>query len=160
HLHTERAAIHPVALSRALDRVRAQPAYRHFLKIAVWHHPIESPFEDRIKDHGFLERLAAAGFRIALHGHLHKAQNALYRYDRSPGGRRLEIVGAGTFGAPVREWVPGYPLQYQLLRIEGDTLTVETRRREEPGGAWKPDARWTDAPGQDPAPRYTVRLFG
>lgn len=76
------------------------------------------------------------------------------------GGRRIDLVCAGTFGAPVREWVPGYPLQYQLLRFEGDSLTVETRRREEREGAWKPDARWTTGAGKDPVPRYTVRLLG
>ncbi len=53
----------------------------------------------------------------------------------------------------------GYPLQYQLLCFEGNALTVETRRREELNGAWKPDARWTTEPGKDPAPRYTVQLF-
>jgi hypothetical protein len=82
----------------------------------------------------------------------------LYRYDMSPAGRRLELVCAGTFGAPTKELVPGYPFQYQLLRFEGDTLTVETRRREEINGAWKPDARWTVQRGKDPEPRYRVPL--
>jgi 3',5'-cyclic AMP phosphodiesterase CpdA len=158
HHFRTRAGIHPIALSRAIERVHADPAHAGFLKIAVWHHPVQSAFEDRIKDHGFLERLAAADFRLALHGHIHKADTGLYRYDRSAGGRRIEIVCAGTFGAPVREWVPGYPLQYQLLRFQGEGVTVETRRREELHGAWSPDARWTSAKGRSPEPRYTVRL--
>ncbi|WP_437777876.1 HEAT repeat domain-containing protein [Sorangium sp. So ce1097] len=158
HHFRARAAIHPEALSRALDQLRGDPATRDWLRIAVWHHPVNSAFEDRIKDHGFLERLAGAGFRLGLHGHIHKAQNGLYRYDVSAAGRRIELVCAGTFGAPTHEWVPGYPLQYQLLRFEGDTLTVETRRREEINGTWKPDARWTAERGKDPAPRYQVVL--
>jgi hypothetical protein len=158
HYFRARASIHEVALSRALDRIRQTPVYGGFLKIAVWHHPVHSGHEDRITDHGFLERLAGAGFRVGLHGHIHKTDNGLFRYDMSPAGRRIELVSAGTFGAPVREWVPGYPLQYQLLRIEGTTLTVETRRREDPAGAWEPDARWTPQRGTDPLPRYTFTL--
>ncbi|XXX75249.1 HEAT repeat domain-containing protein [Sorangium sp. So ce134] len=158
HHFRSRAAIHPQALSHALDRLRSDADTRDWLKIAVWHHPTNSASDDRIKDHGFLERLAVADFRLGLHGHIHKAQNGLYRYDVSAAGRRIELVCAGTFGAPTHEWVPGYPLQYQLLRFEGGTLTVETRRREEINGTWKPDARWTAGRGKDPVPRYQLAL--
>ena len=152
HHFTDRAAIHPDALARALTRIRQTPEHEALpLKVAVWHHPIDSPGEDRVKDAAFLQQLAKAGFRLALHGHIHKSDAGSFRYDRTPDGRRIDIVCAGTFGAPVREWVPGYPLQYNLLRIEGRTLTVETRKREEPNGAWTPDARWTPGPGQGPA---------
>lgn len=158
HHFRARAAIHAAALSHALDRIRGDAATAGFLRIAVWHHPVDSAFEDRITDHGFLQRLADDGFRLGLHGHVHKAESSLYRYDVDAGGRRIEIVTAGTFGAPIPEWVPGFPLQYQLLRFDGATLTVETRRREEPNGAWQPDARWTSARGRDPRPRYTRSL--
>jgi hypothetical protein len=153
HHYRARAGINPTSLARALERVHREPGYGDYLKLAVWHHPVASPFEDCIKDHGFLEQLAVAGFRIGLHGHIHKAQESLYRYDMSPGGRRLDLLCAGTFGAPIQAWVPGYPLQYQLLRIEGDILTVETRRREERNGAWKPDSRWTPGSGKDQGSR-------
>lgn len=76
----------------------------------------------------------------------------------NPGGRHIDIICAGTFGAPTFEWVPGYPLQYNLLRLRGDKLTVETRRRETPDGTWKPDARWTQGAGKDPLPRYDITL--
>ena len=49
----------------------------------------------------------------------------------STNDRKLDIIYAGTFGAPVREWVPGYPRQYNLLKIEDNQLKVYTRRREE-----------------------------
>jgi hypothetical protein len=68
------------------------------------------------------------------------------------------LAAAGTFGAPSRDWVPGYPLQYQPLRLDPGRVTVEIRRREEPNGAWKPDARWRQGPGKDPVPRYVVSL--
>jgi hypothetical protein len=160
HFHRDRAGIHAEAISKALNGLRARPDGAGCLKIAVWHHPLSSGEPSRITDHGFVERLAAAGFRLALHGHIHKAETGQHRYDQAPGGRRLDILAAGTFGAPSRDWVPGYPLQYQLLRLGLGWVTVETRRREEPNGAWKPDARWLQGPGKDPAPRYLVELQG
>jgi 3',5'-cyclic AMP phosphodiesterase CpdA len=158
HVHRDRAGIHPEAISTALNALRARPDWADCLKIAVWHHPLASGEPSYIKDQGFLERLAAAGFRLVLHGHIHKADVTRFRYDRTPGGRRLDILAAGTFGAPSRQWVPGYPLQYQLLHLGPGRVTVESRRREEPNGAWKPDARWLQGPGKDPQPRYVVVL--
>jgi 3',5'-cyclic AMP phosphodiesterase CpdA len=158
HHHRDRAGIHPQAVTQALNLLRATPDWADCLKIAVWHHPLASGEPSRIADHGFIERLAQAGFRLALHGHIHRAETGQYRYDQSPGGRRIDILAAGTFGAPSRDWVPGYPLQYNLLRLAGKRLTVETRRREEPNGAWKPDARWLQGPGKDPLPRYWVDI--
>jgi len=130
------------------------------LKIAIWHHPVSSSGDDRITDHGFLQRLAQSGFFLGLHGHIHKADTGLYRYDsnRSLSGRKIEIISAGTFGAPIRQWTPGYPLQYNLIRLDEDRLVVETRARTEPNGAWRPDAIWTQGPGQDPLPRYDITL--
>lgn len=159
HHYRSRAGIHPRALTNALTKIRRTQTYRDCLKIAVWHHPLNSSFEDRIKDPGFMERLAQSGFRFALHGHIHKAESSLYRYDLSTTGRKLDVICAGTFGAPVREWVPGYPLQYNLLKLEGNKLTVQTRRREELNGAWKPDARWLQGAGKNPLPYYEIPLL-
>jgi hypothetical protein len=156
HHYTARASVHTEALSRALQQIRNTPAYAACLKLAVWHHALSGEGEDRIKDAGFLEQLAQAGFRVGLHGHVHKADSSLYRYHRQAGG--LEILGAGTFGAPASQWVPGYPLQYQLLQLTEGRFVVHTRRREELNGAWKPDARWLQAPGKDPVPRYDISL--
>ena len=113
HFRKKEASICPGAVSRALDLVRANPQWQRCRKIAVWHHPINSPFGDRVREAGFLERLAKAGFEIGLHGHMHKAKNELYRH-AGPGGAKMEIVGAGTFGAPVKDWTPGFPLQYTI----------------------------------------------
>lgn len=151
-----RASIHAGALAQALLRLDQRQAGR--LRVAVWHHPVSSAEPDHLSDAGFLQQLAVADFRVALHGHVHRADNQLYQYDRSPDGRRLDIIAAGTFGAPVRQWVPGYPLQYNLIVVEGGTMTVETRCREEPSGAWRPDARWAQGPGKDPLPRYRITL--
>jgi 3',5'-cyclic AMP phosphodiesterase CpdA len=142
HYYTTRASINANALSNALDEIGKHQEYVNWRKIAVWHHPLNSNSEDRIKDHGFMERLAKAGFCLALHGHIHKADNSLYRYDRSVGGRKIEVISAGTFGASTRELVTGNPWQYQLLELDDNKLKVRTRKREQANGAWKPDARW------------------
>jgi 3',5'-cyclic AMP phosphodiesterase CpdA len=158
HHYKSRASIHMGALSNALTQIRRNPDYKNSLKIAVWHHPLDSAWEDRITDQGFLEQLAVNGFRFFLHGHIHKVETSLYRYDMSTNGRKLDRICAGTFGAPVREWVPGYPLQYNLLKIEDNQLTVYTRRREELNGAWKPDARWLQGAGKTPLDYYAIAL--
>ena len=159
HHYKSRAGINPNAISNALTEIRQHPEiYGDWLKFAVWHHPITSSGEDRITDASFLQRLAQSGFCIGMHGHIHKADANLYRYDLSPGGRKLEIICAGTFGAPIREWTSGYPLQYNLLKLDDNKLIVETRARRELNGAWKPDAIWTQGQGRDPLPRYEIQL--
>jgi len=160
HHYNSRAGISPNALGTALDTIRNNSTYADCLKFAVWHHPLNSPFEDRIADHGVMERLAQSGFSVCFHGHLHKAMSQLFRYDRSAaGGRKIEIVGAGTFGAPTKDWYPGYPLQYNLLKISRQKITVETRCRREINGTWGPDAIWKQGAGKDPLPRYVIDLF-
>jgi 3',5'-cyclic AMP phosphodiesterase CpdA len=156
--YKDRASINMNALSNALTEIRRNPDYNNCLKIAVWHHPLDSAGNDRITDQGFMEQLAVAGFRFFFHGHVHQAQTSLYRYDMSADGRKLDRICAGTFGAPTRELVSVYPWQYNLLKFEANQLIVETRRREEENGAWKPDARWSHGAGQDPLPRYTIVL--
>ena len=159
HHYRSRASINMNALSNALNEIRRNSEYNSCrLKIAVWHHPLDSRGSDRITDPGFMEQLAVAGFRLFLHGHIHQANTSLYRYDMSIKGRKLDGICAGTFGAPTRELVPGYPWQYNLLKFEGNQLTVETRRREENNGAWKADARWGQGAGTDPLPRYSIEL--
>ena len=158
HHYKDRANINMNALSNALTEIRLNSEYNDCLKIAVWHHPLESDGSDRITDQGFMEQLAVSGFRLFLHGHIHKAETSLYRYDMSQNGRKLDRICAGTFGAPTKELVRGYPWQYNLLKLEDNQLTVETRRREEENGAWRSDARWSQGAGKDPLPRYTIQL--
>src|SRR5262249_25548995 len=143
-------------LARAL--LKLGPPSADQLRIAAFHHPIHSGEDSRIRDAAFLQQLAVHGFNLVLHGHVHRADDALYRYDRAMSGRQIEIIAAGTFGAPTQEWVPGYPLQYNLLLVAPDKITVETRCKYEINGAWGPDARWLQGPGKDPLPRYVIEL--
>lgn len=154
HHFRDRASIHMEALANALLKLGSLSPGQ--LRIVAFHHPLHGGEDSRIRDAAFLQQLAVHGFRLALHGHVHKADAELYQYDRATDGRRIEIVAAGTFGANTREWVPGYPLQYNLLLVGPERITVETRCRREVNGAWEPDARWRQGPGKDPLPRYFI----
>lgn len=138
--------------------MRNTNAYENCLRIAVWHHPLHSSGEDRIKDTGFIELLAQSDFRLALHGHVHEAGIEQLRYDLSAIGRGVHLSAAGTFGA-LTALSPGVPLQYQVIEIEGKKAKVHTRRREKPGGAWKPDARWLVGDGRSASASYEIELF-
>ncbi len=154
HHYKDRASIHAEALANAIERLGTWMPGE--LRIATFHHPLNSGEDSRIVDSAFMQQLAAAGFQLVLHGHVHKEGSELFRYDRNEGGRQIEVVAAGTFGAATREWVPGYPLEYNLLLIGDREIIVETRCRREINGAWQPYARWTQGPGKDPLPRYTI----
>lgn len=158
HIFTDRASIHPLALSNALTEIRQNASYSESVKIAVWHHPITSEGNDRIKDWGPVEQLAKAGFRFLLHGHIHKAESQLFRYDHSVEGRQIDLIAAGTFGARTKDLVPTYPWQYNLIRFGTNQLKVETRRRHKDNGPWKPDAVWVQKEGKNPRSFYTIKL--
>ena len=155
-----RSSICPDAVSQVLDRIRENEIYRNCLKFAVWHHPLNSHKECRIKDHGFLERLAAAGFCVCFHGHIHKPETGLFQYEEGPEGKKIKIIGAGTSGALPKDLIPGIPLQYNFIRIVGNKLAVETRCRRIINGPWEPYAIWRQPGKKDPLPRYFFELPG
>lgn len=150
HFHG-RASINMEALSHALEKLD-DDQYNDWLKIAVFHHPITG---NEAMNDDFMQLLAVHGFQIVLHGHVHEAKEGFYKYDDKRG---IHIIGAGTFGAPTREQVPGIPLQYNLLTFDPATrrLTVETRKKDKPNGAWMADAQWGDR--NNPSPRYMIQL--
>lgn len=152
HHFKQRSGIHPNAVDHVLDRISGIDC-DGWLKIAVCHHPVSGPA--MMKKVDFLERLAVCGFQVILHGHIHEAQQGFYHYDPK---REIHIVGSGTFGAPSGEMVAGIPLQYNLLVCDSDKkeITVHTRKKEKPEGAWSADARWGDK--NSPVPYYTLKL--
>ena len=158
YYYPSRASIHTEAISNALSQIRRSSAYENCLKIAVWHHPLNNGSEDCIKEYGFMERLAAAGFRLCLHGGIHRAESSSYHYHYRTGGQLINIIGAGKFGVLTQERSSGYPWQYNLLKIEDSKLTVETRRRDDPNGTWQPDARWFKGSEIEPMSRYLINL--
>jgi small GTP-binding protein len=151
HHFRHRPGINMKALTFALDQL-LDDQYNDWLKIAVFHHPVSGK---AMMNDEFLQLLAVHGFQICLHGHIHEAQEGFYKYDSKRG---LHIIGAGTFGAPANEQVSGIPLQYNLMTLNWEThsITVETRRKEKPDGAWNADARWGDR--NAPSPRFTFTV--
>jgi len=137
HHFKDRASLNEEAMNRALLKLPADPP----LRIVVFHHPLlsEEGAADRIHNPKAAQQLLTHGFRLALHGHVHAAGDQVYRFSGSPGGKELTVVAGGTFGAPVRQWVPGYPLQYNLLLLGRQDIVVRTRRRRDPSGAWEAD---------------------
>ncbi|MCP4113388.1 MAG: hypothetical protein GY749_48975 [Desulfobacteraceae bacterium] len=152
HNFKDRSGIQPEALSKTLNQILSGD-YRDWLKIAVWHHPVAGV--QMMQSVGFLEQLATNGFQICMHGHIHETQQGFYSYDS---GRGIHIIGAGTFGAPAEDQVTGIPLQYNLLVLDPDTgtITVKTRKKERPDGAWAADSRWGDR--NNPRPEYYINL--
>ncbi|MEH2155399.1 NB-ARC domain-containing protein [Nostoc sp.] len=159
HRHNKyRASINLKALSNALSLIRRNPTYEDCLKIAVWHHSLNTISDDRIHDTGLMEQLAAAGFRLVLHGGVHRNENNSYHYEYSTSRQQINIIGAGVFGTSLQELVSGYPWQYNFLKIEASKVTVETRCREEPNGVWKPDALWNQGDGLTLTSHYVITL--
>lgn len=148
HHFRHRAGINMTALTQALDRLQGGK-YDGWLKIAVWHHPVTGK---EMMDDAFMQLLAVHGFQICLHGHIHETIEGFHQYDDKRG---IRIIGAGTFGAPSKEQVPGIPLQYNLLTFDPDErlITVNTRKKEKPHGAWSADARWGGK--NNPKPWYS-----
>jgi predicted phosphodiesterase len=151
HHFQQRAGINMDAMTRAFERLQ-DGKYDNWLKIAVWHHPVTG--KDMMNDE-FLQLLSVHKFQICMHGHIHEAIEDFHKYDDLRG---VHIIGAGTFGAPAKEQVPGIPLQYNLLTFDPDerTITVNTRKKEKPDGAWSADARWGDK--NKPDPFYVIDL--
>jgi WD40 repeat protein/GTPase SAR1 family protein/predicted MPP superfamily phosphohydrolase len=154
HYFRDRASIYTPALSQALDRLQ-NGHYQGWLKIAIWHHPVTG--QQSMNDE-FIQLLAVHGFQVALHGHIHEAIEGFHKYDDS---RAVKIIGAGTFGAPATEQVTGIPLQYNLLTFDppSGAMTVNSRKKEKPDGAWSADARWGNKNDPKPWYRFTVANY-
>ncbi len=126
HFNRTRYGIHGNAVTHGLDKMDRIDHDKQ-IKIAVFHHPVGV---GEAMNPEFLERLTGMGFDICMHGHIHEATQGYYKYDDHHG---IHIVGAGTFGAPLKNQ-HGIPLQYNLLVYdrENHRITVNTRKKENP----------------------------
>jgi predicted phosphodiesterase len=158
-----RSSIHPSALATAVLKAEEQLKNARLaghlegnaavLRIVVWHHPITG--NEKMVDDAFVERLRQADFRLSLHGHVHEERADLIGYVHP---RRLHVVGAGSFGAPVRP--ESTPRLYNLIEVARDLqlLKIHTRALRTATGAWEGWAVW---PGEQPNDRrsyYEVSL--
>jgi serine/threonine protein kinase/nucleoside phosphorylase len=156
----DRSSISERALSRGLEAANRELAEARkrgvlqendpVLRIAVWHHPITG--NEKIQADSFMGRLLQADVRVCLHGHVHEERAELLN-SLHP-GRRLHVVGAGSFGAPSHLRPESVPRLFNLLEIQRDLkrLRVHTRGLRKQGGAWEGWAVW---PGERPGERRT-----
>lgn len=147
-----RSSVNPSSIYKCFERNPIEN-YSNYLKIVVAHHPITGP--DAMKDVEFVDYLIVLGFQVYLHGHIHEAIESFHKYDDA---RKMNITGAGTFGAITKEQKPGIPLQYNLLEIQTNSskIKVNSRKKEKINGPWSADARWQDK--KKPKPFYNIAL--
>jgi len=160
----ERSGICEQALSRGLseaDQALAQarkrgelPRDERVLRLAVLHHPITG--NEKIQADAFLGRLQQADVRVCLHGHVHEDRAELVNYLHAQ--RRVHVVGAGSFGAPMPQRPESVPRLFNLLEVERDLsrIRVHTRAQRKQGGAWEGWAMW---PGEKPGDRRAYYEF-
>jgi len=156
----DRSSISERALSRGLESAHRElaearkrgelPEGAPVLRIAVWHHPITG--NEKIQADSFMGRLLQADVRACLHGHVHEDRADLVN-SLHP-GRRLHVVGAGSFGAPTHHRPESVPRLFNLLELQRDLkrLRVHTRCLRRQGGAWEGWAVW---PGERPGDKRT-----
>ena len=160
----ERSGICEQALARGLsaaDHALAQarkrgelPRDERVLRLAVLHHPITG--NEKIQADAFLGRLQQADVRVCLHGHVHEDRAELVNYLHAQ--RRVHVVGAGSFGAPMPQRPESVPRLFNLLEVERDLsrIRVHTRAQRKQGGAWEGWAMWH---GEKPGDRRAYYEF-
>jgi len=148
----ERSSINDGALVRGLQAAKQQvesaiktgalTPESKLLRIAVWHHPITG--NEKIRDEAFMAQLAKADVRACLHGHVHEDRADLINPLHPT--RKIHIVGAGSFGAPMNHRPESTPRLFNLLEVERDLslMRVRTRCMRKQGGAWE---AWAVRPG-------------
>lgn len=155
HYYHKRISIDQNALTKATEKLK-NSQYDHWLKIAVWHHPINSNNDTvSISNPKILELLVQTKFEICLHGHVHEEKNNLFNYNYLG----LHVIGAGTFGTPFEERPQKVPLHYNLILYDPATrkINVENRKKEKPQGKWVADVRWKNN-NNDISSKYTIEL--
>ena len=137
----ENASLQPDALTAALAAYRERQGT---LGLFAWHHPVS----EAMRSKGLLERLAAGGVRVVLHGHVHEdRQSAIYHLDPD---RRLYGIGAGTLGTSADARPESTPALFNVLTFDASQkrcrLHVYARMRVH--GTVTPYAKFRgDAPG-------------
>ena len=100
------------------------------LKIAVWHHNSKGPptRSDYIDDSVVLTMIDQ-GYRLALHGHQHKAAvlpYSIYTYEEC----KMTVVSVGSLCADYDHLPRGSNRQYNVLEISEDYLSARLHIRE------------------------------
>ncbi len=140
----ERAELNNDALSAALTK-----AGKVKLGILVWHHAAAG--DRKVADTDALRRLGAAGFRVLLHGDVHKHRDDVMNY--LDAGRRIHVVGGGAFAVRMEERPESTPRLYSVLEVARDLRSVRVIRRRQ-DTAEGPYEAFAVYPGAD---KHTMR---
>lgn len=164
--YRKRSDIHHDALLLALEKAEDEKkaaikkgliaADAKILRIGVWHHAVNGPYQMENTD--FLNHLRQNDVRVGLHGDVHTA----VRTKIESHGRRLplHIVGAGAFGANVEDRPETVPRLFNLLELRRDLtgLKVCTSSQETPRDTWEPHPFWVRGDGKKAQASYDIRL--
>lgn len=104
--------------------------YKHWLKIAVWHHGIHGvPAENNFMDERTVQFLIDKEFKIGLHGHQHKSDffEARFSADQI---RNMLIFGCGTLCGPKEDIPLGETRQYSIIEVDNSCLKLRFHVRK------------------------------
>ena len=101
------------------------------LKIAFWHHGLESSeFSiDHLNRKEVLPLLIDRGYVLGLHGHQHMSSIFSYAYHLDP-ERFMPVISAGSLCADPQAIPSGYRRQYNLIEIDETNFKVKIHVRE------------------------------
>jgi small GTP-binding protein len=122
------------------------------LRIAVWHHAVTG--QHLMQDTTFLEHLQKNDVKLCLHGDVHEMRRDCISYWHKD--RRMQILGAGSFGAPAQGRPDSVPRLYNLLEVSKDLalIRVHTRCQMRSDGTWQGWNEWPRSDGLDGGVAY------
>jgi signal recognition particle receptor subunit beta len=104
------------------------------IRIAVWHHAVTGD-NKMVGIEPFIDSLFDRDFCLCLHGDVHELRAETY----SPFGRKLHIVGAGSFHARYEDRPPNTSNYYNLIEISRDLqrCRVNVKQQKRIGGPFE-----------------------
>jgi len=113
--------IHPECIASCYNYV-SQKKFDDWLKVAVWHHDFYGfPNRADFMDERTVQFLIDKGFRIGLHGHLHKDEILKIKFSADQSVKML-VFGCGSLGASPKRIPLGISNQYSIIEID-DSFT-------------------------------------
>jgi hypothetical protein len=155
-LNPKRASINPDALAYILNKAekerqdannrRELAESRKLLRIAVFHHPVTHL--EAMRNQNFIEHLRQNNVQLILHGDIHEINREISKgWEKT----KVQIIGAGTFGAKVDDRPESIPRLYNLLEIKKDLglIRIHTRQQRKIDGPWEGWYEWPDPSNSD-----------
>ena len=162
----KRSGIHPDAVAHAIQDAEKQKkdaiAKGHInkdamiLRIAIWHHAVAG--QDMMANVDFVGHLQNNGVKLCLHGDIHEYRREIIGYWHP---KKLNIIGAGSFGSPPENRPESTSCLYNLLEIQSDftSIRVHTRCQRKQDGIWEGLYIWPDINNQEGRlPYYDIQF--